>query len=119
MGVFSLARYRPGLDGEPVTPAARRQLLRRALGAGALLWLVEVSAGTVGFLWPAAGGGSGRIRVGTYAELLARQGNLPIADGFPAYIPEAHAFVAIVDPTRFSSRTFKMLISRKGPRCGH
>ena len=31
VGVFSLARYRPGLDGEPVTPAARRQLLRRAL----------------------------------------------------------------------------------------
>ena len=31
VGVFSLARYLPGLDGEPVTPAARRQLLRRAL----------------------------------------------------------------------------------------
>ena len=31
VGVFSLARYRPGLDGEPVTPAARRQMLWRAL----------------------------------------------------------------------------------------
>jgi cytochrome b6-f complex iron-sulfur subunit len=79
---------------------SRRQLLRRALGAGALLWLVEMTAGTIGFLWPAAGGGSGRVRVGTYAELLAQQGDLPIADGFPAYIAEAHAFVAVVDPTR-------------------
>src|SRR5262245_47824564 len=78
---------------------SRRQLLRRALGAGAALWLLEVTAGTIGFLWPAAGGGSGRVRVGTFAELLALQGNLPIADGFPAYIPEAHAFVAILDPT--------------------
>ena len=79
---------------------SRRQLLRRAVGAGVGLWLLELSAGTLGFLWPAVSRASARVRVGTYAELLARQGNLPIADGFPAYIPEAHAFVAIVDPAR-------------------
>ena len=79
---------------------SRRSLLRRALATAAGLWLVEVSAGTVGFVWAAGIVGGGRIRVGTYQELLAANGDLPIADGFPAYVRDARAFVVIVDPTR-------------------
>ena len=30
----------------------RRQLIRRSIGAAVALWLLEVGAGTLGFLWP-------------------------------------------------------------------
>ena len=30
----------------------RRQLIRRSIGAATALWLLEVGAGTLGFLWP-------------------------------------------------------------------
>ena len=79
---------------------SRRQLMRRAVGAGVGLWLVEVTAGCTAFLWSAATLGGGRTRVGTYDELLIRNGDLPVADGFPAYVGEAQAFIVIVDPTR-------------------
>ena len=44
------------LRAERDRPAAgwsRRQLLRRAVGAGLGLWLVEMGAGTIGWLWSA------------------------------------------------------------------
>jgi len=79
---------------------SRRQLMRRAVGAGIGLWLVEVSAGTLGFLWSAAARATGMIRIGTYKELLAANGSLPIAKGFPAYVAAARAFIVIMDPGR-------------------
>lgn len=79
---------------------SRRGLMRRALGAGIGLWLMEMGAGTLGFLWSAGVRASGRMRVGSYAGLLAANGNLPIADGFPAYVADARAFVVLVDPSR-------------------
>jgi cytochrome b6-f complex iron-sulfur subunit len=79
---------------------SRRQLMRRAVGAGIGLWLLEVTAGTLGFLWSAAAQATGKVRIGTYEELLAANGDLPIADGFPAYVAPARAFVTIVDPSR-------------------
>jgi len=93
----------PALRAARDVPAAglsRRQLLRRALGAGLGLWLVEMGAGTLGFLWSAVARATPRVRIGSYAELLAASGNLPVADGFPAYVAEARAFIAIVDPAR-------------------
>jgi nitrite reductase/ring-hydroxylating ferredoxin subunit len=33
-------------------------------------------------------------------DLLAVNGNLPIAAGFPAYVPDARSFIVIVDPAR-------------------
>ena len=77
---------------------SRRALMRRAVGAGIGLWLLEISAGTVGFLWSAVSSALPRVRVGTYDALLATNGDLPVADGFPAYVPEARAFIVIVDP---------------------
>jgi cytochrome b6-f complex iron-sulfur subunit len=79
---------------------SRRQLMRRALGAGVGLWFLEVTVGTLGFLWSAVAQAAPRVRVGTYDELLVGQGDLPVADGFPAYVPAARAFVVIVDPNR-------------------
>jgi cytochrome b6-f complex iron-sulfur subunit len=79
---------------------SRRQLLRRAVGAGVGLWLVEVTAGTLGFLWSAAARATPRVRIGTYRELLRANGDLPIAAGFPAYVPAARSFIVIVDPAR-------------------
>jgi cytochrome b6-f complex iron-sulfur subunit len=79
---------------------SRRQLLRRAVGAGVGLWLVEMTAGTLGFLWSAAARATPRVRIGTYRELLLANGDLPVAAGFPAYVPAARSFIVIVDPAR-------------------
>ena len=79
-----------GLTGAPC--------MRRAVGAGIGLWLLEMTAGTLGFLWSAAAGASPRVRIGTFNELMAANGDLPVADGFPAYVADARAFVVIVDP---------------------
>jgi cytochrome b6-f complex iron-sulfur subunit len=76
----------------------RRTLLRRAVGAGVGLWLMEMTAGTLGFLWSAAASASPRVRIGTFNELIAANGDLPVGDGFPAYVAEARAFVVLVDP---------------------
>lgn len=59
-----------------------------------------MSAGTLGFLWSAAAGATPRVRIGTYRELLSANGDLPIAEGFPAYVPAARSFIVIVDPAR-------------------
>ena len=40
---------------------SRRRLLRTSLGAGVGLWLAEVTAGSIGFLWPNLSGGFARI----------------------------------------------------------
>jgi nitrite reductase/ring-hydroxylating ferredoxin subunit len=84
----------------PVTGMSRRTLLRRSLGAGVALWLTEVAAGSVSFLWSTIGGTSvARVRVGSFADIAARAAGLPFRDGFPAYIQEARAFVVVVDPS--------------------
>ena len=80
---------------------SRRRLLRISLGGGFLLWLTEVAAGTLGFLWPnVAGGFGGRVRIGTLEDLKLSFANLPIAEGFPAYFPDARAFIMLIDTAR-------------------
>ena len=80
---------------------SRRRLLRTSLGAGVAVWLLEIGAGTLGFLWPnVAGGFAGRVRVGTLDELKVANAGLPIGEGFPAYVPAARAFVVLIDPAR-------------------
>jgi cytochrome b6-f complex iron-sulfur subunit len=78
----------------------RRELLRRSLAAAVGLWVVEVVAGSLGFLWPTAVGSSLRVRVGTLEDLVAANAGIPVRDGFPAYVPGARAFVVLVDPVR-------------------
>ena len=47
------------LRQDPVQGISRRTLLRRSIGGATLLWLTEVAAGSIGFLWPNARGGFG------------------------------------------------------------
>jgi cytochrome b6-f complex iron-sulfur subunit len=78
---------------------SRRQLLRYSLGGAIGLWLLEVTAGTIGFIWPNLTGGFGsKVKIGTLEDLKLANSNLPIADGFPAYVPDARAYIVLIDP---------------------
>jgi cytochrome b6-f complex iron-sulfur subunit len=80
---------------------SRRQLLRYSIGGAIGLWLLEVTAGTIGFLWPNLSGGFGsKVRIGTYEDVKNANTNLPIADGFPAYFADARAYVILIDTGR-------------------
>ena len=80
---------------------SRRELLRGSLAAGMGLWLLEVTAGTVGFLWPNLEGKfGGEVVVGTLADIKAANSTLPIDQGFPAYVGSAKAFVILIDPSQ-------------------
>ncbi|HWH23787.1 MAG TPA: Rieske 2Fe-2S domain-containing protein [Candidatus Limnocylindria bacterium] len=82
---------------------SRRTLIRRSLGAGIGLWLLEVTGGTLGFLWPAVGRGfGGEITLGNLATVggaPAIQGTT-LQDGAPAYFSLARTYVQLIDPTR-------------------
>ena len=89
------------LRQDPVQGISRRTLLRRSIGGAALLWITEVAAGSIGFLWPNQKGGfGGEIEIGTLAEIKAANSSLPIAEGFPAYFQQARAYVMLVDTSR-------------------
>ena len=89
------------LRHEQVQGISRREILRGSLAAAMGLWLLEVTAGTIGFLWPNLSGKfGGEVRVGTYDELKAANSTLPINEGFPAYVQAAKAFVILVDPSQ-------------------
>jgi cytochrome b6-f complex iron-sulfur subunit len=79
---------------------SRRELIRRSLAAGVLVWVAELAGGTIGFLWSAAASGPAKVRIGSLEDLIRANAALPIADGFPAYVPEARAFIMTVDPDR-------------------
>ncbi len=82
---------------------SRRTLIRRSLGAGVGLWLIEVLGGTLGFLWPNVANGFGAvITLGdqkTVEASPAVQG-VTLPDGAPAYFSLARAYVQLIDPTR-------------------
>ena len=89
------------LRHEQVQGVSRRELLRGSLAAGMGLWLLEVTAGTIGFLWPNLQGKfGGDVNVGTLDTIKSDNSSLPIADGFPAYVSAAKAFVVLVDPSQ-------------------
>jgi cytochrome b6-f complex iron-sulfur subunit len=89
------------LRHQQVQGLSRRQLIRRSLGAGVALWLLEVTAGTLGFLWPnLAAGFGGKLPIGTLDEVKTANSTLPINEGFPAYFAQARAFVILVDPAQ-------------------
>ena len=84
-----------------VKGVSRRQLLRYSIGGAMALWLLEISAGTIGFIWPnLAGGFGGKVRIGTLEDLKLANSALPIDEGFPAYVPDARAFIVLMDPGR-------------------
>lgn len=79
---------------------SRRALLRRSIAAAIGVWVAELAGGTIGFLWSAAATGPAKVRIGSLDDLIAANTALPVADGFPAYVPEARAFIMTIDPDR-------------------
>ena len=89
------------LRHEQVQGISRRQLLRTSLGAAVGLWLLELGAGTIGFIWPSiASGNRSQVKIGTFKDVKAQNSSLPIDQGFPAYYQEAKSFVVLIDPSR-------------------
>lgn len=79
---------------------SRRQLIRRSIGAAVALWLLEVGAGTLGFLWPnLARGFGGQINVGDFDTVSASPeiSGLTLSDGAPSYLSSARLFVQLND----------------------
>jgi cytochrome b6-f complex iron-sulfur subunit len=86
---------------EQVQGMSRRTLIRRSLGGAVLVWLTELTAGTLGFLWPnLAGGFGGIVKIGSLGDLKLANSNLPIEEGFPAYVPDARAYIVLIDTNR-------------------
>jgi cytochrome b6-f complex iron-sulfur subunit len=89
------------LRQHPVQGISRRRLLRLSLGGGILLWLTEVTAGSIHFLWPNLSGGfGGKVKIGTLDDIKSQNSSLPIAQGFPAYFQEARAYIILMDTGR-------------------
>jgi cytochrome b6-f complex iron-sulfur subunit len=89
------------LRHQQVKGISRRQMLRYSIGGVVGLWFLEVLAGTIGFVWPNLSGGfGGKVKIGTLEDIKLKNTALPIADGFPAYVPEARAYIVLVDPGR-------------------
>src|SRR5262245_12740814 len=89
------------LRQDPVQGISRRTLLRRPIGGAVLLWLTEITAGSIGFLWPNSKGGFGStIPIGTIGDIKAANASIPFDLGFPAYFQAARAYVMLIDPSR-------------------
>jgi cytochrome b6-f complex iron-sulfur subunit len=89
------------LRHEQVQGISRRTLIRTSLGAAIGLWLLELAAGSLGFLWPAiASGNRSQVRVGTFKDVKTANSQLPVDEGFPAYYQDAKSFVVLIDPSR-------------------
>ena len=89
------------LRSHQVKGISRRQLLRYSIGGAMGVWGLELLAGTIGFIWPNLSGGfGGKVKIGTLEQIKLQNSALPIADGFPAYFPEARAFIVLIDPGR-------------------
>lgn len=87
------------LRSHQVQGLSRRQLMRMALGTGMGLWIMEVLVGTVAFAWPNLTKGFGAsIPIGDLDTVKLQNSSLPIEEGFPAYYPEARAFVVLYNP---------------------
>src|SRR4029079_11206932 len=87
------------LRKQQVQGLSRRQLMRAAIGTGIGLWLLEGTAGTLAFAWPNLSGGFGApIQIGDLDTVKLQNGSLPIEEGFPAYYPDARAFVILYNP---------------------
>jgi cytochrome b6-f complex iron-sulfur subunit len=89
------------LRQHPVQGISRRRLLRVSIGGAVALWLTEITAGTIGFLWPNLKGGfGGAVKIGTLEDVKIANSTLPINEGFPAYFPAGRAFIVLYDPSR-------------------
>ncbi len=80
------------VEKQPIGELSRRTFMRRMLGAGAGLLLLEFIGGSIAFLWPTFRSGlGGKFAVGTLADIVTKQASF--ANGWPyAYAP-ARAFL--------------------------
>jgi cytochrome b6-f complex iron-sulfur subunit len=81
---------------------SRRQLIRRSIGATVGLWLLEVSGGTLAFLWPNLSSGFGsEIELGDIKTVDASRAvsGTALSDGSPSYFSDARCYVQLIDPT--------------------
>jgi Rieske Fe-S protein len=80
------------VERQPIGELSRRRFLRRMLGAGVGLLLLEFLGGTIAFLWPTFRSGlGGRFSLGTVAEIVAQQPSF--ANGWPFAYGPARAFL--------------------------
>ena len=82
---------------------SRRTLIRRSLGLGVAVWLLEVTGGTLGFLWPnLARGFGGVITLGDFGTVAANEAvpGSTLQDGAPSYFSIARAYIQLLDPAR-------------------
>jgi cytochrome b6-f complex iron-sulfur subunit len=82
---------------------SRRTLIRRSIGAGVSLWLLEVTGGMLGFLWPNLSRGfGGTIALGDFETVSASPAvqGATLKDGAPSYFSQARCYVQLIDPTR-------------------
>src|SRR3954451_3157890 len=87
------------LRKQQVQGLSRRPLMRLALGTGSGLCTLAALAGNLAFSWPNLKGGFGApIPIGDLDTIKLQNSTLPIEEGFPAYYPEARAFVILYDP---------------------
>ncbi len=94
---------REGLRRGAAAGLSRRQLLRRSIGLGIGLWLLESTAGVARFLWSTtASGFGGPVVAGSIDALMATPAvpGTSLRDGAPAYVHQAKAYVQLLDPTR-------------------
>jgi hypothetical protein len=77
---------------------SRRSLLRRSIGGAVGVLGLQSLSSLIAFTWSASVMAAPRVRIGTLADLIASNAGLPIADGFPAYVPAARAFIMTLDP---------------------
>jgi len=112
MGNWKLARWQ---EPQTLTPdvlremrkgrpagLSRRTLIRRSIGAAVGLWLLELTGGILGFLWPNLSRGfGGEITLGDFTTVSgnpAVQG-ATLPDGAPSYFQAARTYVQLIDPT--------------------
>ena len=76
--------------------------------------MAELVAGSIGFWWSTATSASPKVRIGSLEDLIAANAGLPIADGFPAYVPEARAFIMTLDPDHADVRV-RLAVHDGGP----
>jgi len=86
---------------------SRRTLIRRSIGVGVSLWLVEVTGGLLGFLWPNLSSGfGGTLTLGTLDTVNgnpAVEGS-SLSGGAPAYFFQARVRPADRPITRLHRR---------------
>jgi cytochrome b6-f complex iron-sulfur subunit len=91
------------LRQDPVQGISRRTLLRRSIGGAVLLWLTEITLGSIGFLWPNVKGGFGSvISIGKFDDIKSANSSIPFTNGFPAYYQAARAYIVLMDTTHQS-----------------